>query len=614
MIDWYFPSNGGGQIRGIADAGIETFKGKEILSLTREICQNSLDAAIDENSPVRVEFKLHKIDPTDIPGCSDYKKVLNECRDFWKASNDATKFFDRAIQEIDSWNNYVLQISDYHTTGLAKPFDRNSKESWNTLVKIDGGAMKAGDSAGKFGIGKNAPFTTSFYRLVFYRTLNTAGETAAQGIARLVSFNRDANDVAAGVGYYGDKDLPLKYIQKLDNLCKRKEVGTDIFIYGFNYCKGFGHDILVALIENFLVSIHRDKLRIKIGDKEINKDNLGKYVKRCDEKMNKAKFKKNVEYYKILTDTSLKPFDRTFHGLGTFKLRVLYGDNFSRYILVVRKAGMKLFDWAIHEPGVKASIKCAGILELEGEKLNEFFRDMETPAHDKWEYKRHPDKSKAREYLRELKDWIKKQIEGNINVIDTETFDVLNLGDMLSADPDDIAQTPNEDETLDSDKKPLVAEISPGTKKKPGTVGQGDLSVTGKSTGNGDGTANRNRKGKEDPEGKDTVRADGQRKRKVEFNNPPRVIKIAGKKYLLIFKVSKDISEGQIKISVVGENNKSEKLSVTSATSDNVANVRADKGDIEFTNLRAGAVAKINFELAEEKNYSLGVTVYEDKS
>lgn len=251
---------------------------------------------------------------------------------------------------------------------------------------------------------------------------------------------------------------------------------------------------------------------------------------------------------------------------------------------------------------------------------------METPAHDKWEYKRHPDKSKAREYLRELKDWIKKQIEGNINVIDTETFDVLNLGDMLSADPDDIAQTPNEDETLDSDKnleeaeqpdsdkKPLVAEISPGTKKKPGTVGQGDLSVTGKSTGNGDGTANRNRKGKEDPEGKDTVRADGQRKRKVEFNNPPRVIKVDWKKYLLIFKVGKDISEGQIKISVVGENNKSEKLFVTSATSDNVANVRADKGDIEFTNLRAGAVAKINFELAEEKNYSLGVTVYEDKS
>ena len=50
-MNWNFPANGGGQIRGIAEAGIETFTGKEISSLAREICQNSLDAAADENFP-----------------------------------------------------------------------------------------------------------------------------------------------------------------------------------------------------------------------------------------------------------------------------------------------------------------------------------------------------------------------------------------------------------------------------------------------------------------------------------------------------------------------------------------------------------------------------------
>ena len=51
-IKWDFP-NSGGTVKGIADAGIETFKGSLLPSLARETCQNSLDAAIgDERSVV----------------------------------------------------------------------------------------------------------------------------------------------------------------------------------------------------------------------------------------------------------------------------------------------------------------------------------------------------------------------------------------------------------------------------------------------------------------------------------------------------------------------------------------------------------------------------------
>ena len=45
-IKWHFPSTGGGRKAGLNDSGIETFKDKPIRSLAREICQNSLDAAI----------------------------------------------------------------------------------------------------------------------------------------------------------------------------------------------------------------------------------------------------------------------------------------------------------------------------------------------------------------------------------------------------------------------------------------------------------------------------------------------------------------------------------------------------------------------------------------
>jgi hypothetical protein len=42
----------------VADAGIENFNGTELASLARENCQNSLDAAADDDNPnVLVELK-----------------------------------------------------------------------------------------------------------------------------------------------------------------------------------------------------------------------------------------------------------------------------------------------------------------------------------------------------------------------------------------------------------------------------------------------------------------------------------------------------------------------------------------------------------------------------
>lgn len=44
MKVWNFPNANGLGIQGISNGGVETFKGEIIESLTREICQNSLDA------------------------------------------------------------------------------------------------------------------------------------------------------------------------------------------------------------------------------------------------------------------------------------------------------------------------------------------------------------------------------------------------------------------------------------------------------------------------------------------------------------------------------------------------------------------------------------------
>lgn len=60
---WNFPSNNCGEIIGIAASGVETFKGTPIKSLAREICQNSIDAILNDTTPTRIEFKTFEITP-----------------------------------------------------------------------------------------------------------------------------------------------------------------------------------------------------------------------------------------------------------------------------------------------------------------------------------------------------------------------------------------------------------------------------------------------------------------------------------------------------------------------------------------------------------------------
>ena len=58
MIGWNFPL--GEQRQGISGLDVQ-FKGNPLKSLAREICQNSLDAAVDENALVTVKFEKHTI-------------------------------------------------------------------------------------------------------------------------------------------------------------------------------------------------------------------------------------------------------------------------------------------------------------------------------------------------------------------------------------------------------------------------------------------------------------------------------------------------------------------------------------------------------------------------
>lgn len=88
MGQWNFPNANGLGTQGISNSGVETFKGKIMESLTREICQNSLDAS-NGKKPVKLEFKQSIISKDSFPGYDGLKKCMYDAKNTGK--NEETR-------------------------------------------------------------------------------------------------------------------------------------------------------------------------------------------------------------------------------------------------------------------------------------------------------------------------------------------------------------------------------------------------------------------------------------------------------------------------------------------------------------------------------------------
>lgn len=450
-IGWDFPSNNNGQVVGISEAGIETFKGSPIPSLAREICQNSLDARLDKELPVTVEFCLSIIPTSEISHFIELKRAIVSCRDFWIKNNNAktVKFFEKAIKVADKRNIRILRISDYNTTGLT-----GSKQKYNTpcqnLVKSSGVSDKSGSSGGSFGIGKSAPFVCSELRAVVYSTIDEEGIHASQGVARLVSFEDLTSRfkkgvITQGIGYYGNKDNNSAIEDTLSyGNYKRNTVGTDVNIIGFLDSDNWIADITNAVLDGFLISIIKKDLIIKIDNHIIDVSSIGKYIEQY-----KTTAKLAYEYYQVLTSDKTHRFSVDFNRLGVITLYALLNPDFKRKVLVTRKNGMKIFD----KGNISGSIGFAGVLILEDEIINSYFREMETPQHDDWQPARHTKPTEAKKYRTELFQLVKSKIIEMGHDISTDQIDAEGVGDYLPDESLVSPQNENRVETLENETK-----------------------------------------------------------------------------------------------------------------------------------------------------------------
>lgn len=433
MINWNFPLNNYGQITGLNDAGIETFRGNPLDSLAREINQNSCDAKDTKNNgPVEVHFNLVYVPAQFFPERNRFISILNSCREYWQDNAKTKQFFENALSIMELETIPFLKISDYNTTGLTGASE-GQRGGWHNLIKSVGSSDKDSQSGGSFGIGKHAPYACSNLRTVFYGTKEVdTGIEAFQGVAKLVTHLNEHDEPTQGTGYFGmiEKNRPITETAEINELFRRSDVGTDIYIAGFNEKIEWEDEIIKSVLENFFIAILNEKLIVKVGDTTINANSLAGLLKKCTKNDPECL---SYHYYEAYTLSNRYHFpNKDFLGLGEIDLFVLPGKDLPKRVAMVRGTGMKIYD----KGSFRTPFKFAGVLIAKGEGINDFLRKIEPPTHSAWEPDRHENPEEAKAIIRKLYSWINEQIRSITVVTDEEELDVEGLSQYL-ADKDD---------------------------------------------------------------------------------------------------------------------------------------------------------------------------------
>lgn len=630
---WNFPKYNYGRRRGISSSGVETFKGDRYMHLAKEVCQNSLDAAVNPKKTVRVEFKKIELNKQSIPDYKRYEEVYKLCSDSNESEDKREReFFEYALKLLNKEKIIILRISDFNTTGLIGS-DKDKNSPWQDLIKASGTSNKSSEAGGSFGIGKYAAFACSNLRTVFYDTYDQAGITASQGVVEISNFIDKDGIEKDGEGYFGigEKNKPINKHLSFDSKFDRgTEVGTDIYILGFIEKENWTESMVYSIVDSFLLSIYSNKLEVVVEDITINKKSLEKIVTEHITYKGSNMTKTPLEFYKVLTSKDTKITVHKLKGqdgnnLGKFKLMLLVDKNLTtRRILMSRINGMKIFEQA----RFPRNIPFSGICILKDNKINEFFRRMETPEHDAWkadQFSEDPSEiKKADETRLSLIRKIREELIGMAKVITLDESDVEGLGNYLPDLTDDFLGKENKVENIKSKSNKTDIEISiinieaekRISETEIETSATGEYGVPEDTNVFPDGESKRKKKSKEkkprptEGNGKYTLKA-----RKLDEMGNVRIFKVDYKDniYRLIFN-SEYIGENvSFSLKALGEDDRTkENIKVELAYSvEDEKLLNVSDGKIEFGNINIGDNIVIDFIPEMEEELSMEVMLYD---
>ncbi|MFJ5762780.1 hypothetical protein ACIQAA_27405 [Neobacillus sp. NPDC093182] len=473
---WNFPAAVGGMINSINNAGLETFRGNALDSITREICQNSLDAVKDKNNPVVVEFNRFSMPINNFPKRYELINVFKLCKQTWEGHNQKSEdFIEQALSILGRNEISFLRISDFNTKGLEGAREGDLGSPWSSLIKEAGSSNKEGDSGGSFGIGKSAPFLNSNLRTLFYSSYDTSGYQSHIGVANIMSFKKNDNQVTLGNGYYthNDHSMAIPTLIHLDESFQRNETGTDIYVSAFEPKEDWEVEIKKSVLFNFFITVFKGNLIVKINDFEINDQNIGQLIYELEDTEDNRILK---NYYNLLiSNKTIKiPYPAINYSKGTrfeegeAELYLLNGEDLNRRVLMTRKTGMRIFE----QKNISGSISFTGLLMITGSQMNNIFKQMENPAHNEWAPERYEkDLKLAKKVYADLRKFIRDTVKNTFQEKITDEMDAVGLSDFLPNKDFSDSSSVSKTESLNSSIKAIVTkhkekETPKATRKK----------------------------------------------------------------------------------------------------------------------------------------------------
>jgi hypothetical protein len=412
-------------------------------NLAREAIQNSIDANVDPDKPVRVVFKLEKWKKRQIPDVSQLEEILKAC----EQNEKSKKHFQNTNKILKSDDIPVLIISDFNTTGLSGTDDKKDRGSnFYNFFKAVGGVgdskLKKG-GGGCYGYGKAANVAASAFDTFFATSVfkdNDKFKVVFMGSLRLVSHEIEGIEKRA-IGSYGfpgqrpvreKTKIPKEFLRRTD------ETGTDIFILGMKNYESWKEDILFSVLKNFWLAIAEKKLEVTIGEKRIYAGNMESECKKFFEST-KIEFKDHENPVPYILAYKEKPDHIKLETLGPIRLYVRVdkdSKNTTGHFACFRKNLM-----LIQTKRFSSITPFTGLFVCDNQKGNDILRMMEPPNHKEWSTEELHAKDELGETLpecksadREFKKCIKEKIQQINAALPKTTLTIENLDDFITLD------------------------------------------------------------------------------------------------------------------------------------------------------------------------------------
>lgn len=447
-IGWRFPPLSGGTRQGYTNNDIEVFKGQELIdNLAREICQNSLDAHSNTtDAPVKVVFELRYMDKRHGEVFTGYSKCLDGCKQYWKSEMDAKlqRFITRAERMLASDRIPVLVAGDYNTKGLTGSHSRQLSSAWEALTGSDGVSVKSDDnSAGSYGIGKNAPFACSALSMVFYNTLAEDGDSAFVGVARLATLLNQAGKPTQRVGKYQNNDEEAEewtpiYPEDKDpfrDCFSRSECGTDVIIVGFSQPDHWIDNVARAVLKNFFVAISERRLIVELKEGQqhqiIDSDTITQLF---SDREDDLEMQAASQLYKAFISPDCQERFSVLEE-NDVEVYIKADSSYKRTIANYRATGMLVGTYY-----KRIFQHYAAVVVVRGNKLGELLKDTEPPRHNRWDYKQIDSSEKerrrqARLAIQQIENTVLNLLKGQFEVVTENRVDAAGVGEYI---PDDI--------------------------------------------------------------------------------------------------------------------------------------------------------------------------------